>query len=259
VSTPVSGYFKPGNSWLHRRNPFTKLLALLWLVLAAFLLPAPALAGLVVLVAFAAATAGLLRGVVVSLRVPAILFGSILVVNAFFYPGPHDSLVRLGPLSVTREGLVFGLTSAGRLVVAFSGSILFLQTTLADDLLEALVTRGVNHRLAFVVLSAVQLVPRLQNRAVSIREAQEARGLRSGGSILKRGRALLPLVGPILLGSLIDVRERTFALEARGFGARPHRTAYRLVADPPADRVLRRLILVAALAVVAAAILRPVG
>ena len=47
----------------------------------------------------------------------------------------------------------------------------------------------------------------------------------------------MPLIGPILLGSLIDVRERTFALEARGFGARPDRTAYRVVADPPVDRV----------------------
>ena len=49
----------------------------------------------------------------------------------------------------------------------------------------------------------------------------------------------MPLIGPVLLGSLVDVRERTFALEARGFGARPGRTAYRVVADPPIDRWLR--------------------
>ena len=49
----------------------------------------------------------------------------------------------------------------------------------------------------------------------------------------------MPLIGPVMLGSLVDVRERTFALEARGFGARPGRTAYRVVADPPIDRWLR--------------------
>ena len=40
-------------------------------------------------------------------------------------------------------------------------------------------------------------------------------------------------IGPVILGALVDVRERTLALEARGFGARPGRTAYRVVEDPP--------------------------
>jgi energy-coupling factor transporter transmembrane protein EcfT len=53
-----------------------------------------------------------------------------------------------------------------------------------------------------------------------------------------------------MLGSLVDVRERTFALEARGFGARPDRTAYRIVADPPIDRWLRLLIVAGAVVVV---------
>jgi energy-coupling factor transport system permease protein len=66
-----------------------------------------------------------------------------------------------------------------------------------------------------------------------------------------RVRALVPLVGPVLLGSLIDVRERTFALEARGFGASRTRTAYRVVADPPEDRRwVRPMILIVAAVVV---------
>jgi energy-coupling factor transport system permease protein len=104
------------------------------------------------------------------------------------------------------------------------------------------------------MLSAVQLVPRLQVRAAAILEAQQARGLRVRGSIRVRFRALVPLIGPILLGSIIDVRERTFALEARAFGARKERTAYRVVADPAIDRWLRLGIVVLMLAVVAIAV-----
>ena len=115
------------------------------------------------------------------MRIPAVLLASILVVNALFFPGATDRLVELGPLAITREGLTFGLVSAGRVLVAFLASVLFLFTTLADDLLEALVARGVSHRLAFVVLSAVQLVPRMQARAASILEAQQARGLAIDG------------------------------------------------------------------------------
>jgi len=255
----AAGYFRRGDSWLHRRNPVTKLLALLWLIFAAFLLPSPALLVLVALLAVAAASTRLLRAVVRNLRIPALLFASILVVNAFFFPGARDVIARHGPLAVSREGLSFGLISAGRLLVAFSASILFLYTTLADDLLEALVARGASHRIAFVVLSAVQMVPRLQGRAASILEAQQARGLETGGSLRRRVRALVPLVGPIVLGSLIDVRERTFALEARAFGARPGRTAYRVVPDPAVDRLLRWAIVAAAVGVVVVANARPIG
>lgn len=253
----TTGYYLAGDSWLHRRHPLTKFLGLGVVLLAAFLLPNVVLGPMAVGCLVVAATAGLLRPLVGSLRIPAVLLASILLVNALFFPGATDVLVRVGPFAITSEGLGFGLVTAGRLLVAFLASALFLFTTLADDLLEALVARGVSHRLAFVVLSAVQLVPRMRTRATTILEAQQARGLVVDGSPVRRVRALVPLVGPVVLGSLIDVRERTLALEARSFGARPDRTAYRVVADPPLDRWLRRGLVLAAILVVVAAIARP--
>jgi energy-coupling factor transport system permease protein len=246
----TTGYFVAGASWLHRRNPLTKLLALGLVLLAAFLLPPVVLPFLIVVIVVVAWSAGLLRSMARAMRIPAALLLSILVVNALFFPGAKETLASLGPLSITREGLTFGLVSAGRVLVAFLASIAFLFTTLADDLLEALISRGASHRISFVVLSAVQMVPRMQGRAAAILEAQQARGLSMKGSFVRRLRKLVPLVTPVMLGSLVDVRERTFALEARGFGARPGRTAYRVVADPPIDRWLRLLILAGAVVVV---------
>lgn len=250
----TSGYFIVGSSWLHKRHPLTKLLGLAFVLLAAFLLPPITLAALAITLIAVAGSARLVRPLAQAMRIPALLLASILIVNAFFYPGATERLVELGPFVLTREGLAFGLISAGRILVAFLASVLFLFTTLADDLLEALVARGASHRIAFVILSAVQLVPRMQTRAASILDAQQARGLAIEGSFGRRVRALVPLIGPVLLGSLIDVRERTFALEARGFGARPGRTAYRLVADPASDRWLRPALLLACLAVIAVAV-----
>ena len=116
----TTGYFVAGSSWLHRRNPLTKLLAL-------GPHPAvgvPAAAGradrrsALVIVA-AVWSAGLLRPMVRAMRIPALLLLSILVVNSLFFPGATDVLASLGPLSITREGLTFGLVSAGRVLVAF--------------------------------------------------------------------------------------------------------------------------------------------
>ena len=183
----ATGYFVAGSSWLHRRHPLTKLLGVALVLLAAFLLPAVVLPVMAVGLVVIAWSAGLLRPIVRAMRIPALLLTSIVVVNALFFPGATDRLLTVGPLSVTREGLTFGLVSAGRVLVAFLATVTFLFTTLADDLLEALVSRGVGHRIAFVILSAVQTVPRMQARAASILQAQQARGLPVTGSIAPSG------------------------------------------------------------------------
>lgn len=250
----ATGYYVAGTSWLHRRHPLTKLLGILFVLVAAFLLPPLALPVLAALLLGVAVSTGLVGAVGGTLRIPAVLVVSIVLVNALFFPGGRDAILQIGPLTITREGLTFGFVSAGRLLVVFTAFVLFLFTTLADDLLEALVARGVGHRIAFVVLSAVQLIPRMQLRATGILAAQQARGLSVSGSLGRRIRALVPLVAPVLLGALVDVRERTLALEARGFGARPGRTAYRVVEDPTIDRLLRLGLVVATAAVVVAAV-----
>ena len=131
---------------------------------------------LAVVIVIAAWTAGLLRPMARAMRIPALLLLSILVVNSLFFPGGTDKLVTLGPLSITREGLTFGLISAGRVLVAFLASVAFLFTTLADDMLESLIARGASYRIAFVVLSAVQLVPRM--RVARGRDPRGAAGAR---------------------------------------------------------------------------------
>lgn len=251
----ATGFYIAGTSWLHRRHPLTKLLAVLLVMAVAFLWPPVSLGVLIVALLLVAASAGLGGPLIRSLRIPAVLIVSIVVVNALFFPGGRDVVASFGPFAITREGLQFGLLSAGRLLAVFQALVLFLFTTLADDLLEALVARGVSHRIAFVVLSAVQLVPRMQARTSGILAAQQARGLAVDGGLDRRVRTVVPLVGPVLLGALVDVRERTFALEARGFGARSGRTAYRVVDDPPGDRAIRIALLVAIVAVVVGSLL----
>lgn len=232
----AAGFSRPGDGWLHRLNPVPKLLLLAWAAIAPFILPAvgiPVLIGLVVIVALSARL-GLpyLRALVVAALV---VVASIVVVNGFFYPGSHRVIVSIGPLALTEEGLAFGLPIASRVLAAVAATVAFAMTTRPDDLMESLIQRGVDRRLAFVILSALQAIPRLLDRGRRILEAQQARGLPATGSIVTRVRAVVPLVGPMLVGSLVDVRERSLALEARAFSSGARRTAYRVVAVRPTD------------------------
>ena len=233
------GFFVPGTGWLHRLNPLPKFLFMIWGVLAPFVLATTALpfliAGQVLIGLSASLGVSYLRRLVFG-TLPVI--ASIILVNLFFYPNSTDVIFAIGPLKATKEGLDFGLPIAARLIAAVAATLWFLQSTRPDDLMETLIQRGSGPKLAFVVLSTIQTVPRMGAKARRILEAQQARGLRTSGSVRSRVRALVPLVGPLVIGSLNDVRERALALEARAFGTSGQRTAYRIVIFDTADRLL---------------------
>ncbi len=177
---------------------------------------------------------------------------SILLVNTFFYPGATDVLVRLGPIAATGTGLAAALQASLR-VVAFALSVaVFSLTTPTDDLLVDLEHRGLGRRAVFVIGSAIRTIPRMAERAGEIVESQRARGMDTEGSPLRRVRGVLPLAGPMVLGALTDVEERTMALEARAFSARARRTTLRPLPDSGAERLARWVVGLGAVALVVA-------
>jgi energy-coupling factor transport system permease protein len=170
------------------------------------------------------------------------LLASILLVNTFFFPSATDVILTLGPFTATGSGLVAGVQGALR-IVAFALSVAaFSVTTPTDDLLSDLERRGLGRRAVFVIGTAIQTVPRMLERAGEIVESQRARGMDTEGSPIRRIRGVVPLAGPMVLGALSDVEERTMALEARAFTAPGRRTVLRTLPDSGAQRAARWLI-----------------
>ncbi len=142
---------------------------------------------------------------------------SALLVNLFFFPGGQTVLFAVGPITATAEGLSFAIEILAR-IAAISGAItLFYLTTKPAELVLDLERRGVSPRFAFVANASVQTVPAMAERAQSIVAAQRARGLDTEGSFWRRVRGLVPIVGPVVLGSITEVEERSMTLEARAF------------------------------------------
>lgn len=198
----------------------------------------------VLLPALAAGVVRSLTRAVVLLSLPLAI--SIVLVNLFFFPGGQSVLLRIGPILATLEGLRFAFEILLRLV-AISGAIaLFYLTTRPGDLVIDLEARGVPPRLAFLANASVQTVPAMVDRAADIAAAQRARGLEAEGRVWQRVRGVVPLVAPVILGSIAEVEERTMALEARGF-TRPGRRT--LLWQPPDSRrqALARWLLVGAI------------
>jgi energy-coupling factor transport system permease protein len=177
---------------------------------------------------------------------------SVLVVNLFFYPAGEEVLFAIGPIRATAEGLGFAFETLARIGAISGATTLFYLTTPPGELVLDLERRGVSPRVAFVANASVQTVPAMVERAAAITAAQRARGLDTEGSFLKRLRGVLPLAGPVLLGAVAEIEERTMALESRGF-TRPGR---RTLLWHPADsrrQAMARWLLVAAVPLLVAA------
>jgi energy-coupling factor transport system permease protein len=236
-------------------NPYTKFVIALSSALVAFGVrgwtgPLGVLA-LTAVIAIAAGVARSLRRFVLG-TIPIV--ASILLVNAFLYPGATDVIFIVGPFAATGTGVTVALQATLR-VIAFALSVaVFSLTTATDDFLADLEQRGAGRRLTFVVGSAIRTIPAMGSRAVEIVEAQRARGLDTEGSIRRRLRGIVPLAGPMVFGALAEVEERTIALEARAFSAPVRRTVMRVLPDGRAQRALRWLVGLGSIAAVAASI-----
>ena len=236
-------------------NPATKLVVALSTALVAFGVrgwsgPLTMLAVVIVTIAIT----GLWRSIRRYLLLSTPILVSVLAINTFFFPNATDVLVRLGPFAATGTGLIAGVQGALR-ILAFALSVAVLSlTTPTDDLLSDLERRGLGRRAVFVIGTAIQTVPRMIARAAEIVESQRARGMDTEGSWARRIRGVLPLAGPMVLGALGDVEERTMALEARAFTASGRRTVIRELPDSRAQRAARWTIGLGSIALVALAL-----
>jgi energy-coupling factor transport system permease protein len=213
--------------------------------------------GPVALTVLAVLLPGALAGILprllrVGLVVALPLAVSVLIVNLFFFPTGATVLFRVGPITATAEGLAFAVETLARLMAITGALVLFYLTTPIGSLVVDLERRGVSARVAFVVSASVRTVPAIVERAGQIADAQRARGLDTEGSLWRRIRGLIPLVGPVLLGSIGDVEARAMALEARGFSRSGPRSLLWAPADRDAERVARWLMVLSVPALVVA-------
>lgn len=214
--------YLPGDTWLHRLHPMTKLVFSLAAAVIIFGGPGGWLSAVLPgLFAFLVLwRAGLARPVgraVMRLTIPLAVM--LFLIHGLFNPNNQTILARLGPLAVGQEGLVFAALIITRLAATLAASLLLVISTHPAHLVQALFEAGLPYGLAYLLGSPLLLLPQMAGRVQTIQAAQQARGLKTSGSLLHRARALFPLVAPLVFSALIDVEERSLALEVRGFNA----------------------------------------
>jgi energy-coupling factor transport system permease protein len=231
---------------LHWLNPLTKLTLTFCIVLVDFLgpgywLPTLLFVGVLVPLSLWGRVAGAFGRTMAGLLLP--VAGFLFVMQSLFYPGGRTVIFSFWVFDVTAEGVRFGYLIASRILTMVGAFLLLLFTTHPGTLMADLNRRGVSPSLTYIIVSTLQIVPEMRAKANTIIDAQRARGLETGGNPLQRVRALVPLVGPLVFGSLVDVEERAIALEARAFKAKRVKTSLLEIPDSSGQRWARYVLL----------------
>ena len=239
--------YRPGDSIVHRLNPITKMVVSVGLVAIAFLMPnfrgplllVLGLASLTIIVGVHVPVAKILAFAGTPLAV------ALIVIQGLVFPGNVTEYFIIEPVPIIdqlifyEEGLLFALLFLFRVLTLMFVILLIILTTHPKRLTTSLIERGVSSKFAYVFLAALQLIPLSQDRAKSILDAQQARGLDTKANIRQRFKSITALFIPLTISMLIATETRALALESRGFTREGERTALFEVPDTNLDRALR--------------------
>ncbi|MBR0061745.1 MAG: energy-coupling factor transporter transmembrane protein EcfT [Selenomonadaceae bacterium] len=227
------GQFFPGQSILHRLDPRTKIILLFALMILIFTAE-----GWAAYLALTTLTAGLIflsqvppLTVLKSVKPLAWIILFTLLIHFVSHDG--EVLAKFYVFKVTREGIIYGAMISLRLVLLIVLSSLLTFTTsplkltdATEKLLSPLSKVGIPaHELAMMMTIAIRFVPTLLEETDKIIKAQKSRGLDfESGGIVKRLRAMVPILVPLFLSSFRRAEDLAMAMEARCYRGGEGRT-----------------------------------
>ncbi len=227
------GQYYQTESPLHRLDPRVKIMGTLLFIISLFVAKN--------ITSYAVATAFLISVILLS-RVPfsfivrgmkavVVILLITVVFNLFLTPG--IPFISFWKFKITYEGLRTAGYTAVRLTYLILGSSLMTLTTTPNNLTDGMeslmkplsLIRVPVHEIAMMMSIALRFIPILMEETDKIMKAQMSRGadFESGGMI-KRSRALIPLLVPLFVSAFRRANDLAMAMEARCYHGGEGRT-----------------------------------
>jgi energy-coupling factor transport system permease protein len=184
----------------------------------------------------------------------------LFVVQAILYPGEviliEPIIPSFVPLigskgNITEEGVLFGFFITTRLLAIISILALVSMTTPIDRLTLGLVRLKLPYQFAYIITTALNLIPVLKAEAGAIMDAQRLRAFRTfeKRNPIAKMKAYPLLVTPLVIGAMRRAKLVAIAMESRGFGAKRERVYIEDIAMKPGDWVFIVLTILYCLAI----------
>lgn len=242
------GQYFPGDSVLHRMDPRTKLIALILFVAVVFVANT---VGSFLLIA--AVTLMLMFLSRIPLRIylrgmRPLLFIVIFtaVINLLMVRG-DEPLFTFWIISIYKKGIINAILVIARISLLVLDSGIFLTYTTSPisltDGLETLLAplgkiRIPVHEFSMMMTIALRFIPTLVEETDKIMSAQKARGADfSSGGLLRRAKALLPVLIPLFVSAFKRADELAVAMECRCYRGGEGRTRMKVLRYGVCDAV----------------------
>ncbi len=246
------GQYYPADSILHRLDPRIKLVSTFLFIISLFFFDT--FYGYIIVAVFLATIIKLskvpVKFIFKGLKAILILLIFTVVFNLFLTPG--EEIFRIAFIKVTKEGIIFSAFMAIRLVFLILGSSLMTFTTTPNQLTDGLEKllwplRKIKvpvHEIAMMMSIALRFIPILLEETDKIMKAQKARGadFESGG-IIKRAKALVPILVPLFVSAFRRANDLAMAMEARCYQGGEGRTKMKPLQYKRSDYMAYLLIL----------------
>ncbi len=240
------GQYFPGNTFVHRLDPRTKLLLVIVYIVALFLCKWFVSYGIMLTFLVTSIIVSRIRLKALFKGLKPLIFIIILtaLLNLFYSDG--QVLVKWWIFTITKEGLFNAFFLVLRIMMLVTGTFLLTYTTspiaLTDgleSLLSALkVLHFPVHELAMMMSIALRFIPTLIEETDKIISAQKARGADfETGNLFRRAKALVPILVPLFVSAFRRADELATAMECRCYHGGKGRTKMKQLRYRGADFV----------------------
>ena len=241
------GQYFPGNSFVHRLDPRTKLILLVGYIVALFTAKSWVSYGLCL--AFLATSIAIstipVKSIVKGMKPLVVILIFTGLLNLFFTDG-ETVLFSVWIITVTLEGLVRAFFMVIRILMLITATFLLTYTTSPISLTDGLETllnplkkiRVPVHELSMMMCIALRFIPTLIEETDKIMCAQKARGADfETGSLMQRVKALVPILVPLFISAFRRADELATAMECRCYQGGEGRTKMKLLRYHRGDMV----------------------
>ena len=233
------GQYFPGDSFVHRLDPRTKLLMVVIYIVALFTANGWISYGLVFmfLVVSVRISKIPLKAITRGMKPVVFIVAFTGILNLLFTEGTHVIVSFLG-LTITWEAVERALFMIARILMLITGTFLLTYTTSPISLtdgLESLLNplKSIKvpvHELSMMMSIALRFIPTLIEETDKIISAQKARGADfESGNLIQRAKALVPILVPLFISAFRRADELAIAMESRCYQGGEGRTKMKLL------------------------------
>ena len=233
MSNVTIGQYYPGDSILHRMDARMKIVLSVFMMVSAFLcknfISLAIAAAIMILVCIISKVTP--KTILKGLK-PVIVIVLITTILNLFY-GTGEPIVRLGIIKITMNGIYTSIFMAVRIIILVVYGVMLTYTTTPtsltdaiESLLKPLTLIHVDvHSIAMTMTIALRFIPTLLEEVDKIISAQKSRGAdMEFGGLLKRAKAVIPIMIPLFVSSFRRANELAYAMECRCYRGGKGRT-----------------------------------